>query len=281
MKVRNVRVLLAAVFAPLLAAAALGAATETFEKAYSLDGVSRVRLENVNGAISVRSWDRNYIRVTATKSGSPRSLEHTIIRVTQPGGELRIQTISTRKHHLFLFFFASERIARVEYELLLPTSTPIRLENVNGSISVGSRRGEIRAETVNGGIDMRGIDAFVNAETVNGRIFLSQQSSRETKLETVNGSIEAEFPSDASLRYSLETINGSMEVGERRSHAHALGIKSFEGEVNGGRASFKASSVNGSIHVRLEGGASPRDAAPREDHPDKLARPDEGADPDD
>ncbi|MGH9443954.1 MAG: DUF4097 family beta strand repeat-containing protein [Thermoanaerobaculia bacterium] len=275
MRIRIARNLLAAILASLAVVAAASGATETFEKAYSLDGVSRVRLENVNGGINVRSWDRNYIRVTATKTGSQTSLDHTIIRVTQPGGEIRIETISTRKHHIFFFLFSSERLARVEYELLLPTATPLKLETVNGSISIGARRGEIRAETVNGGIDMRGIDATVDAETVNGRIFVSQQTSRETKLETVNGSIEAEFPSDASLRYNLETINGSMEVGERRSHAHALGIKSFEGEINGGRALFKASSVNGSIRVRLEGGSTPREAAPREDHPDRLTKPED------
>ncbi len=262
MKTRFARNLLAAVVASLAAAASLSAATETWEKAYSLDGVSRVRLDNVNGGINVRTWDRNYVRVTATKTGSPASLSHTIIRATQPGGEIRIETISTRKHHVFLFFFPSERLARVDYELLLPAATPIKMETVNGSISIGARRGEIRAETVNGGIDMRGVDADVHAETVNGRIFVSQQTTRETRLETVNGSIEAELPSDASLRYNRETINGSMEVGERRSRGHALGIKSFEGEINGGRTLFKASTVNGSIRVRLEGGAAPKAAIP-------------------
>ncbi len=265
MRTRFARRLLVAVCVSLAATAALSAATETFEKAYSLEGVSRVRLENVNGGISVRSWDRNYIRVTATKTGSPTSLSHTLIRVTQPGGEIHIETISTRKHHIFFFLFSSERIARVDYELLLPAATPIKVETVNGPLSIGARTGEIRAETVNGGIDIRGVDAEVSAETVNGRIFLSQQSSRETKLETVNGSIEAEFPSDASLRYNLETINGAMEVGERQSHAHALGIKNFEGEINGGRFLFKASTINGSIRVHLEGGASPRETAPRKD----------------
>jgi len=265
MKSRIARNLCAAVLAGFASASLASAATDTFEKAYSLEGVSRVRVENVNGAIAVHSWDRNYVRVTATKTGSPASLEHTIIRVTQPGDEIRVETISTRKHHLFFFLFSSERLARVEYELLLPATTPIKVETVNGSISIAARKGEIRAETVNGGIEMRDVDADVHAETVNGKIFVSQQTSRETRLETVNGSISAEFPADASLRYQLETINGSMEVGERRSHAHALGMKSFEGEVNGGRTLFKASSVNGSIRVRLEGGAAPKEPAPSSD----------------
>ena len=248
---------LAAALAFALAAAAASAATETFEKAYSLEGVSRVRLENVNGGISVRSWDRNYVRVTATKTGSSASLENTIIKVTQSSDEIRIETISARKHHFLLFLFSSQRLARVEYELLLPATTPVKVETVNGSVSIASRTGDIRAETVNGGIDMRGVNAEVHAETVNGRIFVSQLTSRETHLETVNGSIEAEFPTDASLSYKLETINGSMEVGERESHSHAFGMKSFEGEVNGGKTVFRASSVNGSIRVRLEGTPTP------------------------
>jgi hypothetical protein len=272
MKTRLARILLAAAVTGFAAAASVSAATETWEKAYSLGGVIRVRVDNVNGQIGVRTWDRNYVRVTATKTGSPDSLSHTIIRATQPGNEIRIETISTRRHHVFFFFFPSERLARVDYELLLPAATAIRMETVNGSISIGPRRGEIRAETVNGRIEMRGVDADVHAETVNGRIFMSQQASREARLETVNGSIEAEFPSDASLRYDLETLNGSMEVGERRSQARAFGRKSFEGEINGGRASFKASSVNGSIHVRLEGGTPPK-PAPADDHPDRITRP--------
>src|SRR5690242_9933510 len=156
MKTRLARHILAALVASLAAAASLSAATETWEKAYSLEGVSRVRLENVNGGINVRTWDRNYVRVTATKTGSPAALSHTVIRATQPGGEIRIETISTRRHHVLFFFFPSERLARVDYELLLPATTPIKMETVNGSISIGPRRGEIRAETVNGGIDMRG-----------------------------------------------------------------------------------------------------------------------------
>jgi hypothetical protein len=42
-----------------------------------------------------------------------------------------------------------------------------------------------------------------------------------------------------------------MEVGERRSRSHAIGIKSFEGDVNGGKSLVKAGTVNGSIRIVL------------------------------
>jgi hypothetical protein len=255
------------------AAAAFGA-TETFEKAYSLDGVSRVRLENVNGAVRVLTWDRNYIRVTAVKTGSPATLEHTQIRATQPGDEIRIETISTRRHHFFFFFFDSERVAKVEYELLIPSATTLKVSTVNGTIRVAGRSGDTTAEAVNGRLDIADARGQIKAETVNGRIYVSfAGESRDARLETVNGSIDAEYPAGASLRYSLSTVNGAMEVGDRQSRAHALGVKSFEGEVNGGRALFKASTVNGAIHVSFSGHSAETESTEIPAHDDHVEKP--------
>ena len=63
---------LAAVCATLALAAtasSLSAAEETpdrFEKAYELGGIEKVRLQNVNGPVHIGTWERNYLRVTAT-----------------------------------------------------------------------------------------------------------------------------------------------------------------------------------------------------------------------
>jgi hypothetical protein len=210
-----------------------------------------VRLENVNGRVDLNAWDRNYVRVTAVKSGSPSALENTLIRITQPGSEIRIETVALHHEHLFSFLFGGSRLAKVEYTILLPAATPARVETVNGSVHVQGRRADTRAETVNGSIDLRGITGVLHAETVNGRIALTRDDSEDTYLETVNGSIEAELPGTAALRYRHSSVNGSMEVGERRSRAHAIGVKSFDGDVNGGKSLVKAGTVNGSIRIVL------------------------------
>lgn len=250
-------VLRSALFGFLVAGAAsvARAETENFEKAYSLQGIERVRVENVNGAVELRTWDRDYVRVTALKSGSALAISNTVIRVSQPGREIRIETVALHSPHLFSFIFGGHRLAKVEYELLAPAGLAVRLETVNGAVRVDGRRAELRAETVNGSLDLREIHGPVHAETVNGRISLSGDGAEDTHLETVNGSIEASLPAASSFRYRLSSINGSMEVGERRSHAHAIGIKSFEGEINGGRSLVKAGTVNGGIHILLTGPA--------------------------
>jgi hypothetical protein len=244
------------------AASAAWADSDTFEKAYSLEGVTRVRVENVNGSVELKTWERNYIRVTAVKSGSAWALENTVVRVTQPGPEIRIQTISLHSPHLFSFLFGGHRLAKVEYELLAPVGTPMSIETVNGGVRVEGRSAELRAETVNGNVDLRDIKGGpLRAETVNGRITLACDSEAEdTRLETVNGSIEASFPAASSIRYRLSSINGRLEAGDREAQGHTFGGRKLEGEFNGGRALVHAETVNGGIRIMLTG--SPATPAP-------------------
>ena len=260
------------------AASTARAESEKFEKAYSLDGVSRVRVENVNGTVEVRTWEKNYIRLTATKTGRRWALENTVIRVTQPGPEIRIQTIALHSPHLFSFLFGGHRLAKVEYELLAPAGTPLRLETVNGGVRVEGRRAELHAETVNGSVDLREIRGGpVSAETVNGRITLACESEAEdTRLETVNGSIEASFPAASSIRYHLSSINGRLEAGDRESRGHGFGGRKLEGEFNGGRTSVHAETVNGGIRILLTGGPAPAPSPAAVSH-----APDHGSDSDD
>lgn len=265
-------------FAAALAAAAAGflampvaaaAAEETFEKAYSLDGVERVRIENVNGSVDLKTWDKPYVRLTAVKSGRASALSNTRIRITQPGAEIRIETIALHSQHFFSFLFGGSRVARVDYTLLAPAATPVRLETVNGSVRVDGRRAEVRAETVNGGLDLRDIQGPVHGETVNGRITLEcVGSAEETHLETVNGSIEATYPAGASLRYSLSSINGRLEAGNRETRSHGFGGHKLEGEINGGRTLVHAETVNGGIRVQVSGAAPGAPAPVREDQHD-------------
>ena len=51
-----------------------GAREEVFEKAYSMEGVSRISIENVNGHIEATAWDKAVFKVRAVKSadGRPR-----------------------------------------------------------------------------------------------------------------------------------------------------------------------------------------------------------------
>lgn len=246
------KLLLGLLAAALLAGARPAAAAEEhWQKAYSLEGVSRVSVENVNGEIAARTWDRNYVRVSASKSGPSFLLRETQIRVTQHGDEIRVETIPLhRRRSLFSFFFRSGRLARVDYELLLPAATELGLTNVNGSVRAEGRAGRLRATTVNGRVDVQGAGGETEATTVNGRIvFACGPAFHDTRLKSVNGRIEAELPEGTAFRYRLSSVNGRLEAGDREFTGHAFGGKELEGDFGGGSAMLSASAVNGSITV--------------------------------
>ncbi len=92
----------------LLPAGALAASQqEVFEKAFSMEGVSRVSVQNVNGRIEASAWDRPYLKVRAVKTASGGEAEETLrlteIRVRKIGDEIRVETVNPRRHKLFGF----------------------------------------------------------------------------------------------------------------------------------------------------------------------------------
>ncbi len=98
----------AAVIALTLAAALTPAVwasqEEVFEKAFSMEGVSRVSLENVNGQINAQAWDKPYVKVRAVKTASSAEiLAETEIRVRKIGDEIKIETVTPRRRRLFGF----------------------------------------------------------------------------------------------------------------------------------------------------------------------------------
>ena len=82
-------------------AAAATAGEEVFEKAYSMEGVSKVSVENVNGKIEAYAWDRPYLKVRAVKTArghrSEETLRLTEIRVRKSGDEIRLETVNPRR----------------------------------------------------------------------------------------------------------------------------------------------------------------------------------------
>jgi Toastrack DUF4097 len=239
----------------LLAAGTLRAAEEKYEKAFSLEGVREVAVQNINGAVEVRAWDRPYVRVTAVKTASrEETLRRTEIRARQVGDVIKIETISPRRHHLFFFFDFGDKVARVHYELLMPPTTECRAETVNGPVEIDAIRAPVRAETVNGHATISGAASSVRAETVNGSIEVSFGSAlKATDLHTVNGAIEVTFPRTSSIDFRLQTVNGGIHADDvDLTVTGKFGPKEGRGSFNGGAETLSAETVNGSIRLHAD-----------------------------
>ena len=252
----------AAVFAVLTALAPAAAlaqddpSQEKFEKAYDLEGVTKVRLQNVNGPVHVASWEKNYVRVSAVKKakGSRRAdiLRDTEIRVTKRGPSIEIETIIPKRGRLFgLFEFGGDRAAEVSYELLLPAATSVDVETVNGRITAEKRSGELNLNTVNGSVRVEGQGGPLKVNTVNGSVEVAFSGAiRPANLETVNGSVTVACAKDSSIRYDLQTVNGRIHSEFADLDVRGKwGPKEARGEINGGRERLAVETVNGEVRL--------------------------------
>ena len=119
---------------------------ETFDRTYDVHPGAVLSLANVNGHITIQSWDQPRIRVHAEKrvKGSSDSAKTAMaelkIEVTPSNGGLRIVTRYPKRgdNGGFLdWMFGGDHVdAAVEYELMVPRTMNLDLDDTNGAIEV-------------------------------------------------------------------------------------------------------------------------------------------------
>lgn len=227
----------------------------TFDETYSFDAGGRLRLENQNGAIEVRTWDRDEVRVWARVKVKGRDsreaeemLEEVEIRVEQSSGRLEIYSDHPRKG------WGWGRGISISYELTVPSEIDLMLDTVNGNIEVGEIRGEVIARTTNGGIEVDRVEGSVSAKTTNGGIeveLASFDESSDLEFTTTNGSIHVALPKDIKGAFEARTTNGHIETDFPITVRGKFSNKSVKGDLNGGgNALIRLKTTNGSIFLK-------------------------------
>ena len=252
----------AAVVAAVLAWAAPGARAaddleERFEKTLELAGVQKVRVQNVNGAVHVETWENPTLSIVALKkakgTGAAEALKETEIRIRQSATTVEIETVLPKNSGWNLFSWWGRRAADVSYELKLPAAMTVHVETVNGRIQAERRAGPLVLNTVNGSIRVSGQEGPVRANTVNGSVEISFNGlAHRSDLETVNGSVTLTAARDSSIRYNLQTVNGRIRSEFAELNVEGKwGPKEARGEVNGGREALSIETVNGEVRLQV------------------------------
>ena len=246
-------VLLLALAAPLRA----GSKEEVFEKAYSMDGVARVSIENVNGHIEATAWDKPYFKMKAVKKAGGSRAEETLrlteIRVRKIGDEIRVETVNPKRRRLLGFLDFGGSNAHVDYTLQIPAKTEVRFETCNGKLTASGFLGTLSGDTVNGSIELADLEGPTSASTVNGSVRLTFKGPlKKSRVETVNGSIDVAFDKSSAISYELETVNGHIEGDFAMPVEGKFGPKEARGKLNGGGESLHCETVNGTIRLRTQ-----------------------------
>jgi hypothetical protein len=249
----------------LLLASATSAAelTETIDRTFDVRPGAEVTLTNVNGGIVVAAWDQPRVRVIARKAveGDRDELKEALreLRVDMQArdGGVVVMTHYPKNGGGGSFFdwllSAGDHIdAEVRYELTVPRSMSLDIENVNGSIRIANINGKHELDTTNGKIEVSRCAGSVEASSTNGAIhaeLTNVTQGQGLRFSTTNGRIEVSLPANLAVDVDAGTTNGAIKS-DLPVAATRVGENSLRGTINGGGTPLRIRTTNGGIAIR-------------------------------
>ena len=198
-------------------------AEDKIVETYALERTGKVYLENVAGDITVSTWDKDKIEITAIKRGGrQRDLDDVTIHIRQIDGNIRIITKHDREFSLF-----RSRSVSVHYEIIVPSKASVRVKSISGDVEVRKIGGFLNVETVSGEIKVRVAENDVQCKSTSGDIDL-EYIKGDADLNTVSGEISIQ-----EIEGSVEasTVSGDIEM-EAVSHAEEIEVSSTSGDID-------------------------------------------------
>ncbi|HEX7833169.1 MAG TPA: DUF4097 family beta strand repeat-containing protein [Thermoanaerobaculia bacterium] len=253
-------------FAVALFVVAAGAAaeelTETIDRTFDVKPGANVVLKNVNGRVTVASWDQPKVRVIARKEiradddNLKEAMKELRVDIQARDGGLVITTKQPKGSDgwaaLFSWLAGDHVEAQVKYDITVPRTMNVDVENTNGAIETKSLNGRLDLETTNGSIQVVACSGALEATTTNGSIhaeLVRVAKGQPLEFETTNGRIEVTLPSNLAVDVNAETTNGRISSDlpvATTSHSR----NSLRGTINGGGTPLRLTTTNGGISIQ-------------------------------
>ncbi len=238
-RVRVVPILALASFA--LSCVFNASAQQHLNKRYPARKNVRVELKNISGTITVESWNRDEIKLSATLESPAANLSP-----RQTGDGLVVDVMSDNR--------GRGDVGDVNFKLQVPADSSVDLETRRGNITVGNIHGGlVRAHVSSeGDITLSGISANqVLAQNMIGNIFFDGEFSRggTYQFRSGQGDITLRIPSSSAFRLVAASPTKKIELGQFwNAGFRSLGDgRKYEGDVGDGRASVTVTNFRGSI----------------------------------
>lgn len=249
------RLLLLGLFTfPFLPLLARGAETAAIDETRALAATGEVLIENVNGPITIETWDKAEVRLQAVKSArSAADLAALEVDIEATPTRFAAKTVYRDKEGSWLKKFTNT--GEVRYTVTVPHTARLRqIETVNGAIAITNAHGRVSAKTVNGRLVARGLRDEVELSVVNGELeaeFDALSPRQDIALSSTNGRIELRLPDTPGAEIDASTVNGSItnDFGLTNDAKKWVGQK-LQGTIGDGAARVRVETVNGAISLR-------------------------------
>lgn len=235
----------------LLAVVALSSPASAYDQQYQktvpLPYGGTLHLENVNGPVDIRAWDRESVEIYAVKTAQRSTSDLDLVSINVKSGAGRVD-IDTQ-------YPVDQGVdVSVQYRIMVPRR--VTLENittVNGIIQISGVEGTGLLHTVNGDIEVYDCTGGLSARTTNGNIHEEVRvfDAKELTLETMNGSVLVALPSNAGAQLDAQSLNGEIRTERPVMMNGAFGHGSFRGKLGAGGAPMRIRTVNGTIQIAV------------------------------
>jgi hypothetical protein len=216
----------------------------TITKTFDLDEDATFAIKNVNGSLTVETWNKPQAQVTVIKRGSEQDRGNVQIYFKKDENSLSLRTAYPK----------GSNKAEVVYQIKLPRKLDsVDLNNVNGAIKLSDTTADITAQTVNGLVDLANVAGLSKAKSVNGNIkaVLKEASSDSMEFENVNGNIEVQIKGDLDADLEAASVRGTITIDDAfgvQVQKQMIGQKA-SGQIGSGGTPLKLKTVNGSIKL--------------------------------
>jgi hypothetical protein len=217
-------------------------AQQRLSKRYPAGKNVRIELKNISGTITVESWNRDEIKLTATLE-SPKAN----VLPRQTGDAFIVDVMADNRGH-------SSEVGNVNFTLQVPVNSSVDLETMRGQITVTNIRGRlVRAHvTTDGDIELSGISASqVYAQNNIGDIFFDGEFAKggTYRFQSNKGNITLHIPADSAFNLEAANPNKKIALGQfwnKDLRSLSEGRK-YVGDVVDGRSKVIVTNFQGSI----------------------------------
>jgi DUF4097 and DUF4098 domain-containing protein YvlB len=214
---------------------------------YALSARGQVSLQNINGNVRIRAWDRNEVRIEAVKTATSRNLLNEARVVIDSSAD----SISIRTRY---GDNSNPNPGKIEFTVMVPRHARLsEIKLINGELDIEGVSGGVNASSVNGTVRAAKIGGDARLSTVNGKLEASFEHLSDAKtisMNSVNGPISLSIPYDAGAEFNARNVTGGIDndFGIPVSQDHSAGSQ-LHGVLKGGGTYINLKNVNGAICI--------------------------------
>ena len=200
----------------------------------------RVELRNISGTITVESWNKNEIKLTATIESKNAHVEP-----KQINDCLMVDVMGDNR--------GRGDIGDINFKLMVPANSSVDVETRRGNINVADiRSGLVRAYVSSeGDITLTNISAtHVVAQNVIGDIFFDGEfsSGGTYEFKSTKGNITLRIPGNSAFRLVAASPTKQIQLNDFwNSGFKTQDGRKYVGDVGDGRSSVSVTNFSGSI----------------------------------